>query len=108
MWWGEVLGRPEQWGPSEQGLRAAKCLQSSGPPHSCLGVGSLKGASQRRASRWKHGPLGSAAEATGTAVTPVPTTVPMMVRVGGESWTWQDLAQAFTQPLGWGVALTWQ
>lgn len=50
---GEVLGRPEQWAPSEQGPEG--CGVSSGPPHSsCLGAGSLRGASQRRASLCKH------------------------------------------------------
>lgn len=51
----EVLGRPEQWAPSEQVPRATKYLQFSIPPHSCcLRAGSLKGLSQRRTSLRKH------------------------------------------------------
>lgn len=51
----EVLGRPEQWAPSEQVPRSTKCPQFSIPPHSCcLRAGSLKGMSQRRVFLREH------------------------------------------------------
>lgn len=82
---GEVLGRPEQWGPSEQGpegRQVSSVLRPSSqqlswcrvPPRSVPAQGLPMEA---------LGPLGSAAEATGTAVTPVPTTGALAVGAAG-------------------------
>ena len=107
---GEVLGRPEQWGPSEQGpegCQVSSVLRPSlqqlswcrVPPRSVPAQGLPTEA---------LGPLGSAAEATGTAVTPVPTTGALDGQSRGRELDVAGPGPGLYPAPGWGVALTWR